>query len=74
MAEGNNPQHGVNGILSHNHMIFDPYLGLERFEIRIILCACIENRYAMDLSWDPFLEQRDQHRYSSVTKYKYYPI
>ena len=28
----------------------------------------------MDLPWDPYIVPKDQPRYYSVTKFKYYPI
>ena len=37
-------------------------------------CACTEHINSMYLPWDPYLVPNYQLRYSSVTKFKYYPI
>ena len=66
--------YGVNGILTQYLIRCDPYLGIEICAIRIIPCSCIDIRNAMDLPWGLSLAPKDQPRYSSVTKYKYYTI
>ena len=66
--------HGVSGILTHFHILYDPYLGLDQWAIKITPCACIDNINAMDLPWDPYLEPRYQTRHYSVIKWKYDPI
>ena len=61
------PYHGVNGILTHYHLICYPDIGIGRCSIKIIPCYCIDFRSSMDLP-------KDQPRYTSVTKWKYYSI
>ena len=43
------PYRGVNGILTHSHIIRDAYLCLGRCYIRRIPCACVEYSNFMDL-------------------------
>ena len=74
ITEGRKPYHGVNGIFTHYGIRCDPYLGLGIFEMRIIPCACISFINDIDLSWDLYPVTKYHPRYSSVTKYKYYPI
>ena len=74
ITEGIKPYHGVTGILTHYHKICDLYLGIGRYKIRIIPFACIYFISDMDLPWDPYLVPKDQLKYYSVTKLKYYPI
>ena len=60
---GNN----VNVILTHYHIICDPYLGLGIFAIIKMPFACIDLRNSMDLPCDQYLVPKDQPRYYSVT-------
>ena len=64
----------MNGILTHCHIICDPYLGIGIYVLNIILCSYLYFRNSMDLPWDPYLVPRDKSRYYSVKKCKYYPI
>ena len=41
IAEGRSLYHGVNSILTHFHIIYDPYLHPGRFTIIRIPCDCI---------------------------------
>ena len=73
ITEGIKPYHGVNNVLTHYNIIWDPYLGIGRCEIKIISYLCIDFINVMDLSWDQYLVPKAQPRYSSVKK-QYYPI
>ena len=64
----------MNVFLTHYHIQCDPYLGIGRCSIRIISCDFIVCINAMDLPWGPYLVPKDQSRYSSAKKFKYYPI
>ena len=59
---------GVNVILTHSHIICDPYLGLGICATKRIPYACIDCINAINLPWDPYLVVKNQPRYSSVTK------
>ena len=74
IAEVRKPYHGVNGILTCYHIRCDPYLGLGRYEIRIIPSDFIELINSVCLQWYPYLAPKYQPRYSSVTQCKYYQI
>ena len=74
IAEGRKQYHGVNGILTHHHIIGDLYIGLGRYAIRIIPFSYIDLINSIDLPWDTSLVAKYQPRYSSVTKWKDYPI
>ena len=69
-----NLYHGVNGILTCDHITCGPYIGLGGFKIRIISCSCIYCINSMHLTWDSYIVLKYQSRYYSVTKCKYYPI
>ena len=43
--------HGVRGSSKHYHMLFDPKLGHETSEIRIIPCACVECMSVLVKPW-----------------------
>ena len=62
------------GTLTHYRIRCDPYLGIGIFSMIIIPCTCIYCRNSMDLPWGKSLIPRYHPRYSSVTKFKYYPI
>ena len=66
IIEGKNLYHGVNGILTHHHIICDPYLGLDGYSIRRISCDFIDQRNVIYLPWNPYLVPKDWSRYSSV--------
>ena len=74
ITQGRNPYHGVNIILTHYHIRCDPYLGIGRFKIKIIPCACIYCRNSMGIPWYKYLVPKCQPRHYAVKKYKYYPI
>ena len=60
IVEGRNPHYGVNGILTHYHLRYDPYVGLGICFIRILPCYFIECRYAMFLPLDPSISPNDR--------------
>ena len=66
ITEGIKPYHGVNNVLTHYNIIWDPYLGIGRCEIKIISYLCIDFINVMDLSRDQSLVPKAQPRYSSV--------
>ena len=69
-----NPYHVVNGVLTHYHIYYYPYLGLLRCDIIITPCDYMYYTNAMDLPWYPYLVPKYRPSYYSVTKFKYYPI
>ena len=71
IAEGRKRYHSANGILTHHHIICDPYIDIRRFATRRIPCTFIDFINSMDLPWDPYIVPKDHPRYSSITKYKY---
>ena len=74
IIEVRKPYHGVNGILTNYHLIYDTYLGIGRCSTIRIPYDCIVFRNIIDLTWDQYLEPRDHQRHSSVTKWTFYPI
>ena len=74
ISEGRNTYNGVNGILTHYRIRYEPYIGLVRLIIIIITCDCIDCISFIDLPCDPSFVPRYRTRYYSVTTYKYNPI
>ena len=73
ISKGRKTYHGVNGILTHYNIIWDPYIGLGIFSIRRIPCDCIDLINSMYLPWDPYIVPKYQPIYYSVKK-ENYPI
>ena len=66
IAERRKPYHGMNGILTHYHILCDHYMGFGRYTIRILPCDCIELIDDMNLQWDSYILPKDQPIYYSV--------
>ena len=66
ISEGRRTYHGVNGIITHYYIRCDPYLGICRYKIRIIICAFIEYINCMYLPRNTYIVPKDQTIYSSV--------
>ena len=75
ISEGRKPYHGVNGVLIHNNIWCDTYLGLGICAIIRMNFDCIACINSMDfLSCILSLVPKDQTIYSSFKKRKYHPI
>ena len=68
IEEGRNPYHGVNVILTHYYIRFNPYLVIVRCEIIRIPRAFIGYIDAIDLPWDPYIVTKKHSIYYSVIK------
>ena len=64
----------MNVTLTNYHIICDTYLGFIIYAIIRTPYACIEWINDMYLQWYPYIVPNDQTRYSSVEKWKCYPI
>ena len=74
ISEVGKTYHGVDVIWNHYHIKCDTYLGLGRFAVIKIPCACTEFINAIYLPWYPYILTKDNPRYFSVIQFKYYPI
>ena len=66
--------HGSRGMSKHNHLRFDPKLGMGVCEICRIPCACVACTSMLDKTWMSGISSDKQERYKTVIKCNYWPV
>ena len=66
--------HGARGMSKHDHLRFDPKLGMGVCAIYRIPCVCVDYTSMLDKPWISVILSDKQERYKPVTKCTYWPV
>ena len=65
---------GARGLGKHDHLCFDPKIGMGECAIHRIPCACVACKSILEKHWISGIQSDKQERYKPVTKCTYWPV